>query len=72
MNWNIVKMVNFMLNKFSINIAQVGTPRWLSGWAPAFGSGRDPRVLGSSPMLGSPQGVCFSLCLCLFLCVFHE
>ena len=31
-----------------------GTPEWLSGWASAFSSGRDPRVLGLSPTLGSP------------------
>ena len=50
------------------------TPGWLSSWASAFGSGRDPGVLGSSPTAGSLQGVCFSLCLCfcLSLCVSHE
>ena len=34
----------------------------------------DPGVLGSSPPSGSPQGACFSLCLCLYLSlqVFHE
>ena len=42
---------------------------WLSGWASAFSSGCDPRVLGLSPPLGSPQGACFSLCLCLCLSV---
>ena len=51
-------------------------PGWLSGWASAFGSGRDPTVLGSSPTLGSLGGSCFSLrlCLCLplSLCVSHE
>ena len=44
-------------------------PEWLSGWASAFGSGRDPNVLGSSPTLGSPQGDSLSLSLCLCLCV---
>ena len=34
---------------------------------PAFGPGRDPGVLGSSPTSGSLHGVCFSLCLCLCL-----
>ena len=38
-----------------------GDPRWLSGLAPAFGPGRDPGVLGSSPT----HGACFSLSLCL-------
>ena len=38
---------------------------WLSDWASAFGSGHDPRVLESSSILGSLQGTCFSLCLCL-------
>ena len=33
-----------------------GTPGWLSGWASAFGSGRDPRVLGLSSASGSLQG----------------
>ena len=28
-----------------------GTPEWLSGWASAFGSGCDPWVPGSSPVL---------------------
>ena len=52
---------------------QHGMPGWLSGWASAFGSGWDPRVLESSPASGSPQGACFSLCLCLCsLCVSHE
>ena len=43
-----------------------GTPGCLSGWASAFGSGRDP-VRGSSPTSGSLRGACFSLCLCLCL-----
>ena len=38
---------------------------WLSGWASAFSSDCDPRVLGSSPTSGSPQEACFSLCLSL-------
>ena len=46
-----------------------GMPGWLSGWASAFGSGHDPRGLGSSPTWGTPQGACFSLCLCLYLSV---
>ena len=45
-------------------------PEWLSGWTSAFSSGCDPGVLGWSPKLASPQGVCF--CLCLSLCVSHE
>ena len=45
-----------------------------SAVASAFGSGRDPRVQGSSPASGSLQGACFSVCLCLCpsLCVSHE
>ena len=39
-----------------------GIPGWLSGFAPAFGPGRDPGVLGSSPTSGSWHGACFSLC----------
>ena len=51
-----------------------GDTWWLSGWAYAFGSGRDPGVQGLSPISGSPQGARFSLCLCLYLplCVTHE
>ena len=50
-----------------------GAPGWVSGWASAFSSGSDPGVLRSSPTSVSPQGVCFSLCLCpcLSLCVSH-
>ena len=46
---------------------KLGAPAWFSGWASAFGSGRDPWVLGLSPATGSPQGACLSLCLCLCL-----
>ena len=51
-----------------------GMPEWLGGWAPAFGSGRDPGVLELSSPSGSPQGASLSLCLCLCfsLCVSHE
>ena len=35
--------------------------------ASTFGPGRDTGVLGSSPISGSLQGACFSLCLCLCL-----
>ena len=52
----------------------VGAPGWLSGWVPAFGSGHDPGILGSSPASGSFYGACFSLCLCLRLSLWvsHE
>ena len=33
-----------------------GAPGGRRGGAPTFGSERDPRVLGSSPAAGSPQG----------------
>lgn len=33
-----------------------GIPEWLSGWASAFGSGRDSGVLGSSSVSGLPAG----------------
>ena len=52
---------SFILKTFFLS----GRPGWLSGWASAFGSGRDPRVLGPSLTSGSPTG---NLCLC----VFHE
>ena len=48
---------------------QYRTPEWLSGRASAFGSGRDPGVLGLSPTLGSLHGACFSLCLYVCLSV---
>ena len=35
----------------------------------AFGSGHDPRILRSSPTSESLQGACFSLSLCVCLCV---
>ena len=49
-------------------------PGWLSGWASAFGSGRDPGVPGLSPTSDSLHEACFSLCpcLCLSLCVTHD
>ena len=46
----ILENVNLFLKLY------LGAPGWLSGWAPAFGSGHDPGVLGSSPASGSPQG----------------
>ena len=59
---------------FSFKSSALGTPGWLSSWVSALISGRDPRVLGLSLTSGSPQGACFSLCLCpcLSLCVSHE
>ena len=46
-------------------IKSQGNPGWLSGLVPAFDSGHDPRIPGSSPTSGSLPGDCFSLCLCL-------
>ena len=48
----------------------LGIPGWLSGLAPAFSPGHDPRVLGSSPTWGSLHGAYFSLCLCLCLSLY--
>ena len=58
----------------ALKILRSGTPGWLSGWASAFGSGRDPGVLGSSATSGFSPGASFSfcLCICLSLCVSHE
>ena len=51
----------------------IGMPGWLSGWASAFGSGRDPGVLGSSPTSGLPLDTLFlPLPMSLPLCVSHE
>ena len=49
--------------KLTHKIWHVGTPGWLGGWASAFGSGRDPGVLGLSPTSGSPRGTRFSFCI---------
>ena len=38
------------------NHKSLGAPGWRSRWASAFGSGRDPGVLGSSPTSGSSAG----------------
>ena len=46
-----------------------GASGWLSVWASAFGSGRDPGVLRSSPASGSPQEACFSAYVSASLCV---
>ena len=43
--------------------ARLRGPGWLSGRAPAPGSGRDPWSWDPVPAWGSPQGAC--LCLCL-------
>ena len=47
--------------KGKLNQEMVGAPGWLSGWALAFGSGRDPGVLGSSPTSRLPTGSLFLL-----------
>ena len=44
-------------------------PKWLSGWAPAFGSGRDPRiqdqVLHQAPCREPASPACVSASLCV-------
>ena len=30
--------------EYHLKTRAIGTPGWLSSWAPAFGSGRDPRI----------------------------
>ena len=64
----------FLEGFYCLQKSEGGAPGWLSGWASAFGSGHDPRVLGSSPIWAPPQGACFSLCLWLglSLSVSHE
>ena len=69
--------VAFAVSKLKQNLQKIkikGMPRWLSGWASAFGPGRDPGVPELSPTSGSLHGACFSLCLCLCLSlrVSHE
>ena len=63
-SWNI-----FCEFKIILKGGKKGIPGWLSGLAPAFGSGWDPGVPGSSPTSGSLHGACFSLCLRVWLCV---
>ena len=60
--------------RFYLGIAEMRGTWWLSGWASAFGSACDSRVLGLSPTSASSWGACFSLCLCLHLtlCVSYE
>ena len=47
----------------------LGTPGWLSGWASAFSSGRDPWVLGSSSSSGSLRSLLLPLPVSLTLCL---
>ena len=57
--------------KYQVKKYKLGASGWLSGWAPAFGSGGDPRSWDQvSTTSVSPRGACFSLCL--LLCVSHE
>ena len=52
--------------------AEGGMPGWLSGWAPAFGSGRDPGVWDRVPHWApceEPASLCLCLCLYLSLCL---
>ena len=58
----------FYVHDILLNIGhQSGTPGWLSGWASAFGSERDPGVPGSSPtwslLLPLPVSLPLSVCL---------
>ena len=62
-------------DKFYIKNYCFGAPVWLSGWASAFGSGRDPRVLGLSPAWSSlpcMEPVSPSACVSASLCVSHD
>ena len=61
--WTAVNSRSTRRRRVIWKIGKWKTPGWLSGWTSAFGSGHVPRVLPSSPTLGSPQGACFSLCL---------
>ena len=55
-----VKKANIMHGCNDLGLIAIEAPGWLSGWASAFHSGHDPRVLGWSPTSGSTQGACFS------------
>lgn len=50
---------------YSMKYSKLGDPWVAQCWAPALGPGCDPGAPGSSPMLGSVYGACFSLGLCL-------
>ena len=67
--WEGVHSFFQLLTGGSVTLPKVktGIPGWLIGLAPAFGPGRDPGVLGSSPTSDSWHGACFSLCL--YLCL---
>ena len=60
------------------DVKKGGIPGWRSGLAPAFGPGRDPGDLGSSPTSGSwcmepaSPSACVSASLSLSLCDYHK
>ena len=65
--------VSWNKNAYFLQTGRFGEAGWLRGWASAFSSGRDPRVLGSSPTLGfllreepaSPSAWVSALSVCL-------
>ena len=59
---NKSQTVNTITRRFHSSRKSLGQP----------GSGCDPGDLGSSPMSGSLQGACFSLCLCLCLSLMNN
>ena len=42
--FTISSIQKLSLNRIKIRKINRGTPGWLSGWAPAFSSGRDPQI----------------------------
>ena len=61
-----LKGVGTEIKKFFLNCS-MGTPGWLSGWASAFSSGWDPRVLGSPHREPASLSLPVSLPLCVSL-----
>ena len=63
---------NLPIGKGTSKLQASRTPGWLNGWAPAFGSGPDPRIRDRVPPLApcevsaSPSAcVSASVCVCL-------
>ena len=46
LRFSLFFLLNLFLKLANLNVGEIGMPGWLSSWASAFGSGRDPGVLG--------------------------
>ena len=67
-NLSSIKTVSFILSpSMNKSIHLLGRLGGSAVEKSAFSQGSGPGIPGSSPMLGSLHGACFSLCLCLCL-----